>query len=225
MLAAYPTPSSVDLSVVAKKFDLPEAFLFYPAATWPHKNHLGLLQALSILRNKHALRVALVCSGLQNGHFREINRQVQNLKLQDQVRFLGFVTPLEVHCLYMLCRCVVFPSRFEGFGLPVIEAQLAGAPVACSNVTSLPELGGDAALTFDPEKPEEIAEATLRIWKDETLRRTLGERGRTNAAHFSWERTALIFRAHYRRLAKRPLTDEDRMLLEGPPARQYLKEL
>ena len=225
VLTAYPTPGGADLSAVAGKFELPEAFLFYPAATWPHKNHLGLLQALSILRDQHALRVPLVCSGLQNAFFHKIERHVRNLGLQDQVRFLGFVTPLELHCLYVLCKCVVFPSKFEGFGLPVIESQLAGAPVACSSVTSLPELAGDAALAFDPEKPEEIAEATLRIWRDETLRRTLAERGRTNAARFSWERTACIFRAYYRRLANSPLTDEDRTLMEQPPVGRTLQEV
>jgi|SRR5271157_3535706 len=224
-LTAYPSPRSTDLCAVADKFDLPEAFLFYPAATWPHKNHLGLLQALFILRDQHALRVALVCSGLQNRHFREIKQQVRNLKLQDQVRFLGFVTPLELHCLYVLCRGAVYPSRFEGFGLPVIEAQLAGAPVACSNLTSLPEVAGDGALTFDPEKPQEIAEATLRVWRDETLRRRLVERGRANVARFSWDRSVRIFRAHYRRLANRPLTDEDRSLMEATPVRRILEEV
>ena len=223
-LGAYPTPGRTDLSALVDKFGLPDAFLFYPAATWPHKNHLGLLRALSILRDQHAQRVQLVCTGLQNGFFSEIERQVRNLKLQDQVRFLGFVTPLDLYCLYVLCRCVVFPSRFEGFGLPVIEAQLAGAPVACSSLTSLPEVTGDAAITFDPEKPKEIAEATLRVWRDETLRRTLVERGRTNVARFSWDRTARIFRAHYRRLANRPLTDEDRTLIEAPPGRRTIEE-
>jgi len=217
VLTAYPTPGSTDFSAVVDKFDLPEAFLFYPAATWPHKNHLGLLQALSILRDQHALRVAVVFSGFQNEFFPEIKRQVRNLKLQEQVRFLGFVSPFELQCLYRLCRCMVFPSKFEGFGLPVVEAFLAGVPVACSNATSLPDLAGGAAVIFDPDSPEEIAEAIRRLWTDETLRRTLVERGRTNVARFSWERTARTFRAHYRRLANRPLTEEDRALIEAPP--------
>jgi len=220
VLTAYATPGTDDLRSVAHRFNLPPAFVFYPAGSWPHKNHMGLLQALAILREQHNLRVPLVCSGIQNAFFREIKRKVRKLKLQNEVQFLGYVSPLEIACLYRLSRCVVFPSLFEGFGMPVVEAQLAGVPVACSAVTCLPELVGDAAVIFDPQKPQEIAVATLRMWREESLRRALVESGRANVARFSWERTARIFRAHYRRLANRRLAAEDRDLLEVSPTIQ-----
>lgn len=108
---------------------------------------------------------------------------------------------------------MVFPTLFEGWGMPISEAFLAGAPVACSSVTSLPEQAGDAALAFDPLRPEEIADAIIRLWTDEALRSTLVGRGRARVARFGWERTARIFRAHYRRVANRPLTSEDRELI------------
>jgi glycosyltransferase involved in cell wall biosynthesis len=163
------------------------------------------------------LQVPVICSGFRNEFFREIKRHLRNLKLEDQVRFLGFVTPLELQCLYTLSLCMVFPSKFEGFGLPITEAQLVGTPVACSRATSLPDLAGEGALYFDPDIPREIAEALQRLWTDEPLRKTLAKRGMERVAQFSWDRTARMFRAHYRRLAGRPLKDEDRGLIEAPP--------
>ena len=217
VLDAYPVPSENDLTTARSKFSLPEAFVFYPAHTWEHKNHIGLLEALAILRDRYGLTVPLVCSGGLTEAFARIQRKTRQLRLTDQVKFLGFVSPLELQSLYRLSRCMVFPSKFEGWGLPVTEAFLAGVPVACSNVTSLPDLAGDAALVFDPYQPGEIADAVRRLWTDEALRDTLVERGKNNVARFTWDRTARTFRAHYRRIANRPLTEEDRSLLASPP--------
>jgi glycosyltransferase involved in cell wall biosynthesis len=212
---AYPSPTSADLEAARDKFRLPGEFVFYPAATWQHKNHLTLLSALAVLRDRYRLSVQLVCSGQISSFFPELKKQIRDLELSDQVRFLGFVSPMELQCLYQLCRCVIFPSKFEGFGMPLIEAFLAGAPAACSNVTCLPELAGDAAFLFDPDTTSEVAEAIRRLWTDEALRATLADRGRRNVSHFSWERTARIFRAHYRRIANRTLSEEDQVLLGG----------
>jgi len=101
--------------------------------------------------------------------------------------------------------------------MPITQAFLAGVPVACSNVTSLPDLVGDAALLFDPEEPEEIADSIRRLWTEEALRKILIQGGNENLGRFTWKRTARMFRAHYRRIASRPLTEDDRMLLETPP--------
>ncbi len=209
----YPAPSHNDVAEARQRFVLPSKFIYYPAQTWPHKNHLALLEAIAYLRDRHGLIVPLVCSGRLNEFFPTIKRHMHKLGLASQVRFLGFVSPLEVQCLYRLCRAVVFPSKFEGWGLPVTEAFFAGVPVACSNVTSLPEVAGDAALLFNPDNLTEIAAAICRLWTDENLCRALVERGRARAARLSWERTARIFRAHYRRIAGRPLTEEDRALI------------
>jgi glycosyltransferase involved in cell wall biosynthesis len=214
---AYAVAVDSDLVDIRKKFNLPEAFAFYPALTWPHKNHLNLLSALAILRDKHDLAVPLVCSGETRHFFSQIKKHIQALGLTNQVQFLGFVSSLELKCLYRLSRCLIFPSKFEGFGMPVTEAFEAGVPAACSNVTCLPELAGHAALLFDPDRPDEIAEAVRQLWTDATLRATLAERGRKNVSRFTWEHTARTFRAHYRRLASRPLRQGDRDLLESPP--------
>ena len=212
--AEYPSPSKEQCEDIRRRHRLPEAFAFYPAQTWPHKNHLALLDALRLLRDR-GLRVPLVCSGRQNDFFPTIERRAKEHGLADDVAFLGFVPPVELQALYHLCRCVVFPTKFEGGGFPLLEAFHAGSPIACSNVTLLPEQAGDAALLFDPDRPEEIAAAIERLWTDQEPRRTLVERGRERVRDFSWDRTARLFRAHYRRLAGAPLTDDDRALLEG----------
>lgn len=222
-LSAYPAPTEMNLLEVQRRFGLPDRFLFYPAQSWPHKNHLGLLDALAQLRDQQSLRIPLVCSGARNRFFPQIERRVHDLGLADQVTFLGFVNELDLHCLYRLCRALVFPSRFEGFGMPLLEAFLTGVPVACSNAACLPELAADAAVLFDPESPREMAQAIQRVWTDEALRHDLVARGRRQVAHYSWERTARMLRAHYRRLAGWPLTDEDHALLlasGAPPAKQ-----
>lgn len=213
-LDAYAAPSPAELAAVRRKFELPERFLFYPAQTWPHKNHESLLEALAIVRERDGQNIPLICSGTLNSHYPKIRRRARELGLTSQVRFLGFVTPVELHALYTIGWSFVFPSKFEGFGMPVLEAFRAGVPVVCSSVTSLLELAGDAALFFDPDRPEDIANAISRLWQDEALRHVLLERGRSRVKEFSWVRTARIFRAHYRRLGGRELTAEDRALIE-----------
>jgi len=212
-LTAYPQPSETDLAATQHKFSLPDKFLFYPAQTWAHKNHIGLLDALARVRDEQHLNIPLVCSGTCNEFFPQIERCMRDWGLASQVMFLGFVSPLELQCLYRLCRGLVFPTKFEGFGMPLLEAFLVGVPAACSNVTCLPELAGDAALLFNPNQPDEMTQSIYRLWTDEPLRQTLIERGRRHVTSFSWKRTARIFRAHYRRLNNCQLTDEDQELL------------
>ncbi|NPV68474.1 MAG: glycosyltransferase family 4 protein [Anaerolineae bacterium] len=216
VLAAYTPPTADDLAQTARKFALPERFIFYPAQTWPHKNHLSLLDALASLR-ADGLTVPLVCTGTLNEFYPRIAAHVRRLGLEQQVRFLGYVAPADIQCLYRLAEAVVIPSRFESWGLPVSEAFMAGVPVAASTATSLPELVGDAGLLFDPTQPAEIAAAVRCLWVNEALRCTLIRRGIERARLFSWERTARIFRAHYRRITGRQLTEEDRALVAAPP--------
>ncbi len=215
--AAYPLPTAEDLAHTKTKFSLPEGFVFYAAQTWPHKNHIGLLEALALLRAHRKLEVPLVCCGAQNAFFGQIEARVKQLRLEKQARFLGFVKPLELQCLYRLARAVVIPSKFEAASFPLFEAFLAETPAACSNVTSLPRQAGAAALIFDPNAASDIARSIEQLWTDEALCRELVERGREKVAQFTWARTARMFRAHYRRLAGRPLSMEDEALLAATP--------
>jgi glycosyltransferase involved in cell wall biosynthesis len=213
-VSVYRQPTAADLQRTREKYNLAERFIFYPAQTWPHKNHLGLLQALAMLRDQAGLTVPLVCSGtIFEPHFPRIERRLRQLKLETQVSFLGYVDELVLHSLYRLCRFMVYPTYFEGLGLPLLEAFQAGVPVACAAVTSLPETAGDAALMFDPADQSAIAAAIRRLWTEPDLGVRLSRQGRLRAAGFSWENTARTFRAHYRRLAGWPLTNEDQALL------------
>ncbi|MCX6000592.1 MAG: glycosyltransferase, partial [Chloroflexi bacterium] len=118
--------------------------------------------------------------------------------------------PLALRCLYQMCRALVFPTKFEGFGLPLVEAFSVGVPVTCSAVTCLPEIADGAALLFNPNSPAEMAEALEQIWTDAPLRHRLIERGYIVVSRYSWIHIARSFRAHYRQLLKRTLTTEDR---------------
>jgi glycosyltransferase involved in cell wall biosynthesis len=208
-LAAYGRLSEAEVSQTVARLGLPDPFLFYPAQTWMHKNHMRLLQALAIARERYGAEIPLVCSGRQNGHFRRIEKEVERLQLGRQVRFLGFVTQDEVQAIYRRSRGLIFPSLFEGWGLPVVEAFSVALPVACARVTSLPELVGDAALVFDPEDPSDIADAMWRLWIDEPLRKGLAARGLEKAGSLDWLATARTYRAHYRRIAGQPMLDDD----------------
>ena len=200
---------------VLGKYSLAQPFALFPAMTRRHKNHQRLLEAFALLRDRNGLRATLVCTGFQNEFFPVLEQRSNELNLGDQVRFLGMVAPDELRALYQLSDFVVFPTLFEGAGMPVLEAWQDNAPVACSRVTSLPELAGDAALLFDPLSVESIAGAVARMFTDSTLKEDLRRRGSQRLRDFSWERTARQYRAVFRKAAGQRLDDEDRWLLSG----------
>jgi glycosyltransferase involved in cell wall biosynthesis len=121
----------------------------------------------------------------------------------------------DLQALYARATAVVIPSRFEAASFPIWEAFRAGVAVACSNVTSLPEQAGDAALIFDPDDITGMAACIEQLWTNPTLRRTLVERARERVAGYTWDRTARLFRAHYRRIVGEPLTSDDRARLSS----------
>lgn len=206
---AYAEPTPADVERVERGLGLSGAFVLYPAQTWRHKNHLRLLEALAILRDHTGSAIPLVCTGATNDHYTEVKAAVRRLGLADSVRFLGFVNPRTIRVLYGKARMLAFPSLFEGWGIPIVEAFSAGLPVACSNTTSLPDLVGDAAVVFDPYDPEAMADAIGRVWGDAALRAELVVRGRRVVARLDWAETAHLLRAHYRRIAGRPLDAAD----------------
>jgi glycosyltransferase involved in cell wall biosynthesis len=212
-LSEYPEPRSSQLEATCEKYHLPrEGYAFFPSRTWPHKNHLGLLEALSILR-RSGMTVPLVCSGRLTPFAHRISARARELGLEHQVRFLGLVDPVELRCLYQMSRCVVLPTRFEAASFPMWEAFLARVPCGCAAVTSLPEQAGGAALLFDPDQPESIAGALRTLWTDEAVRDELALKGSENVSRLSWERTAEIFGILYRRAAGRPLNASESSVL------------
>jgi glycosyltransferase involved in cell wall biosynthesis/2-polyprenyl-3-methyl-5-hydroxy-6-metoxy-1,4-benzoquinol methylase len=163
-----------------------DRFVIYPANFWPHKNHAMLLTAFGMFRSRYPESdLRLVCTGTPDAQMESLREKVRRMELGHRVLFLGYVPDEEFAVLMRSALAVIFPSLYEGFGMPVLEAMACGTPVLCSNVTSLPEVAGDAALFFDPRKPAEIADAIARIIDDPDLVKDLVRRGYERVAAFS----------------------------------------
>lgn len=208
---------------LAQKYQIPNRFVYYPAVTWPHKNHARLLEAIAHLRDHHGMRVNLVCTGALNDHYHSVLRPlVAKLHLENQVHFLGLIETADVKAIYQQSEFVVFPSLFEGAGMPPLEAWSQQKAVACSNATTLPEIVGDAGLLFDPENIHSIAEALREFTSNPSKRRRYEMLGMERSKAFNWDITARHFRALYRQLAGCKLTDDDLDILSPEMRRRVL---
>lgn len=167
----------------------PEHFVLAVSTLHPHKNLDGLLRAFAMFREMRPEYRLVVC-GLHGFFAGQLHELREELKLTDSVEFPGWIPTAELHGLYARAMAFVYPSRFEGFGLPVLEALAAGVPSACSRVEPLDSLAGEAALKFDPDRPAEIAECMERLVSDSALRQRLASAGPARAAHFTWRATA-----------------------------------
>ena len=167
------------------------------SAKRPHKNLMALLEAVAAMPAQR--RPVLVIPGYATPHEQQLRERAQALGIGDDVRFLGWVSGAELEGLYALASVFVFPSLYEGFGLPVLEAMRRGVPVACSNRSSLPEVAGDAALLFDPEDPRAITATIERLLRDPAEAQRLRAAGREQAARFTWAATARATVASYER--------------------------
>ncbi len=167
---------------------LPEGpFLLHVGHLHPRKNFEGLLDALGRLVRRGERLPLVQVGGTPSPAQRA---RLEALGLGDQVRFLGRVEDEVLVALYNRAALFVFPSLYEGFGLPVLEAMACGTPVVAADATSLPEVVGDAGLLVDPRDPETLAEALIRLWRDRELAAELRERGLARARAFTWEETA-----------------------------------
>ena len=183
---------------VRARFDLGEQRVVLSlSAKRPHKNLLALLDAHVRLPSED--RPILVLPGYPTAHETELRERARALDIEDEVRFPAWVSAEELEGLWALAQAFVYPSLYEGFGLPVLEAMARGVPVACSNASSLPEVAGDAALLFDPRDPSAIASAMQRLLEDPTLAENLRARGMARAREFTWERTARLTLDSYAR--------------------------
>jgi glycosyltransferase involved in cell wall biosynthesis len=167
------------------KQSLPGDFILYPANLWNHKNHDRLLQAIAILQAEHGLAINLVLTGFPTPTGYPVQDKAREYGIASLVHVLGHITASELNGAYRGARMLVYPSYFEGFGIPLIEAMAAGCPIAAANATSIPEVVGDAAVLFDPMSPSGIANAIAKLWRDPELRRVMAERGRRRSELFS----------------------------------------
>jgi glycosyltransferase involved in cell wall biosynthesis len=191
---------------VIRRYGIRRPYCLFVGNLEPRKNLPRLIEAFGLLR-RHGLAPAdlpqLVLAGtrgwLSSGIFRAAAGQ--GLEAPDIV-FTGYVPPADLPALYAGAACFVFPSLYEGFGLPVLEAMACGTPVVASTASSLPEVAGDAALLVDPHDVEGLAGALRRLWGDAELRADLRERGLQRATLYSWERTARLTLDVYERVAR-----------------------
>jgi glycosyltransferase involved in cell wall biosynthesis len=167
------------------------------SAKRPHKNLPALVGALALIPQQR--RPVLVLPGYRTSHETELRERARDLGVASDVRFLGWCSSEELEGLWGMADAFVYPSLYEGFGLPVLEAMARGVPVACSNASSLPEVAGDAALLFDPLSEVQIARAIERLLGEPQLAQRLREAGPQRAAEFTWERTARLTLASYGR--------------------------
>ncbi|HEX3909324.1 MAG TPA: glycosyltransferase family 1 protein [Solirubrobacteraceae bacterium] len=172
------------------------------SAKRPHKNLRTLLDALAEIAAED--RPLLVLPGYATAHEAELREHARAQGIEDDVRFPSWISAEELEGLWSIARAFVFPSLYEGFGLPVLEAMAREVPVACSRASSLPEVAGDAALLFDPASATQIATALRRLLSDGALREQLRERGRLRAREFTWQRSAQLTLDSYARALGRP---------------------
>jgi glycosyltransferase involved in cell wall biosynthesis len=177
-------------------------YLIYPAKAWPHKNHAFLLRALGRRRDalaREGVRLVLT-GGFSAAEKQRLGEQVAEHGLTDRVEILGFQPAATLQALVRSAEYLVFPSLYEGFGMPILEAMTLGCPVLSSSAASLPEVGGDGAEYFDPRNEESFVALLDRALAGSIDREALSQRGRANCRRFSWEKTCQETIAHYRRL-------------------------
>ena len=183
-----------------EELGLPKRFILFVGTLEPRKNLPTLLRAFARIQKAH--RVPLVVVGDKGWLFEEIFKVRDELGLAEEVRFVGSVAASQLVYYYNCATCLVLPSLYEGFGHPVLEAMACGTPVIVSNVSSLPEVAGDAALLVDPGDVEGLAEAVESLMDDDILRRRLIRLGLQRSAAFSWEQTARETMAVYQRVVQ-----------------------
>ena len=208
---------------LAAEADLLAPFMFYPAMTFPHKNHLRLFEAMARLRDRKGLKLQLVCTGRAYGPFHpELLAAVERLGLKDQVRFLGVVSDALLAVCYRRARFLVFPSLLEGHSQSLLEALWQGRAIVAANQSSIPETIGGAGLLFDGTSTDEMTAALERAWSDDDLIAALEAKAPAASDNCSWDRAIVTLTACYKSAAGRPLgpaeqTALDRALLMERP--------
>ena len=200
--ARFAPQSDETLRSFRTRLELPERYVLFLGINKPHKNLVRLIDAFAQVRARRPLEdLALVVAGVWDPRYPEAREVAQRLDLGRSVRFLGPVPEADLPALYAAAQAFAFPSEYEGFGLPLLEAMACGTPSLTSTTSSLPEVAGDAALLVPPTDVTAIADALVRLTTDSSLRADLARRGRTRALQFTWDRTAERMWEEYDRLA------------------------
>ena len=196
-------PPDSEISRVRERYQLDQRFVMYAGNVKPHKNLERLVDAFMLLRRQRQYDdLKLLITGSEVSRWQTLRRAVHRYNLHKHVRFLGFQTEETLAALYRMASVFVFPSLYEGFGLPPLEAMASGTPVVVSNVSSLPEVVGDAGVLVDPHDAGSIAKGIGRVLDDSAFRAELVARGLTRARAFSWQESARRVRDIYREVVE-----------------------
>ncbi|WP_167320564.1 glycosyltransferase family 4 protein [Trichlorobacter lovleyi] len=189
------------LQKIREKYKLKRPFMFYPAASWPHKNHVRLLDALALLVQQKCFDGQLVLTGIGKDQNATIFKRIKTLGLENHVTVLGYLPYNDLPYIYNFARMLVFPSLFEGFGIPLVEAMACGCPVLASNCTAIPEVIANAGALFDPTSIEDMSDLIWKLWHDEPKLLAMKQAGLLRAQSFTWEQTAAATMAVYQKSA------------------------
>lgn len=185
--------SELRIKKILGKYKITKPYLLFVGTLQPRKNLVRLIEAFSRIVDNSTFRIQnlqLVIVGKKGWLFDEILAAPEKFKVGQKVKFLDYVEDFDLPTIYSGAQIFVLPSLIEGFGLPILEAMAAGVPVVCSETSSLPEVGGDAALYFNPENTQEIEKAILKVFNDQKLRQDLINKGYEQVEKFSWEKCA-----------------------------------
>lgn len=175
---------------IRNRYGLIGDYILFVGTIQPRKNIEGLIEAFRIIDEKKDFSHKLIIAGIKGWEYSEVFRRIEGYGLNEKVKCVGYVDYNDLPGLYSMADVLVLPSYYEGFGFPILEAMACGTPVVTSNVSSMPEVAGDAALLVDPKSPEMIADSIERILADSGLKKGLRERGLIRAKEFSWEKCA-----------------------------------
>jgi glycosyltransferase involved in cell wall biosynthesis len=199
-------PGEEEMERVCERYQIRGRFVLYAGNIKPHKNLERLVAAFAQLRQRSGCEdLKLLIIGDETSRYGSLRRSVEAAGVRQDVRFFGFVPERTLAALYRLASVFAFPSLYEGFGLPPLEAMACGTPVVTSRLSSLPEVVGDAAVLVDPYSVDDIAAGLARILEDAELRKHLVAAGRQRAQHFSWERSVRAVHAGYQRVLGAPV--------------------
>jgi len=187
--AVFQPTQPAQVAEVRRRYGLPERYLLTVGTIEPRKNLTRLVEALELLRLSGE-DVRLVVVGSKGWLYQDFYDKLANSERRSAVLLTGFVPNADLPAIYAGAIATVLPSLYEGFGLPVLESMACGTPVVTSRAASLPEIGGEAALYFDPQDVREMAAALEQVWRNPELRHTMSHQGLTQAARFSWSRAA-----------------------------------
>ncbi len=196
------------------KFD--KDYIFFPANFWPHKNHANLLKGFAMAIDKYKLNnLELVFTGAKERETQVVEEIIDSEDLRDKVKYLGYIPQEEMPYIFACANMLAFPSLFEGFGIPLIEAMSTEIPIICSKSSCLPEVAENSAIYFDANSPKEICEAIYKVYSDENLRKNLIEEGKKRRDFFSWEKCTSETVEHIKKLYK-PREKQQSKLSEKP---------